>query len=454
MIRFLQVFLMRALVVLTLCVVSVLSCCSADCQSGKSNTKTTKIKVIRELYIKYSNPRSSVWAAQSYVNPTGLELQETRFIMVRGDEPMEPKTRYSKDNGRTWSKFEHEPAIITRKNGNTVWQSEGSSYYDPASGFHLSISMRQSRLRPASKSYTHCFWRASIDGGKNWTKQKLIRYEKGADFDPNNPFDPDFLEHNQMYAGSMIRHSNGTVILAVTEINIPEEEGDPNPDRKYDPWQKGPDARNLGSMCVVFRWDEKKQEYELKHSNCAWVPMSVSSGGLQEAAVVELTDGRVLIVWRGLNTDVTPGHKWFSVSEDGGLTLTKVRKFKYDDGTDFYSPASIHKLIRHSVTGKLYWVGNITPEPPDGAMPRYPLVIVEVDETIPALKKNTVTIIDDRRPGQYYGLQLSNFSLHENRETHNFEIFVTHLGTKTTKEEPIKNRFVEANCYKYTLSFP
>ena len=101
-------------------------------------------------------------------------------------------------------------------------------------------------------------------------------------------------------------------------------------------------------------------------------------------------------------------------------------------------------MIRHSVTGRLYWVGNICAEPPDGNWPRYPLVIAEVDEKIPALKRSTVTAIDDRQPGQSPKLQFSNFSLLEDRETHNLELLLTTYG-----QDPANVR--NADCYKYTL---
>ena len=100
------------------------------------------------------------------------------------------------------------------------------------------------------------------------------------------------------------------------------------------------------------------------------------------------------------------------------MTLGPVRELKYDDGSSFYSPSSYHRMIRHSMSGKLYWIGNISAAPPSGNSPRYPLVIAEVDETIPALKKSTVTVIDDKQPGQTDAIQFSNFSLLEDRESH------------------------------------
>ena len=154
----------------------------------------------------------------------------------------------------------------------------------------------------------------------------------------------------------------------------------------------------------------------------------------------------MLVIWRGSNSPVTAGRKWFSVSTDGGMTLTAPVELKYDDGSRFYSPSSYHRMVRSSKTGRLYWIGNICPNPPNHNSPRYPLIIAQVDETIPALKRNTVTVIDDRKGGDGPGLQLSNFSLLENRQTHELEIFLTRLG-----EDP-QNKW-NSDVYKYTLTF-
>ncbi|MBM4092409.1 MAG: hypothetical protein FJ276_23740 [Planctomycetes bacterium] len=142
-----------------------------------------------------------------------------------------------------------------------------------------------------------------------------------------------------------------------------------------------------------------------------------------------------------------PGRKFFSISSDGGRSLTPPAVWKYDDGSDFYSPSSIHRMIRHSVSGKLYWLGNICSTPPSGNSPRYPLVIAEVDEALAALRKSTVTAIDDRQPGQSASVQFSNFSLLEDRETHVFELHLTTYG-----QEPDPADWATADNYKYFLT--
>ena len=140
-------------------------------------------------------------------------------------------------------------------------------------------------------------------------------------------------------------------------------------------------------------------------------------------------------------------HKWYSVSSDGGLTFAEPKIFGYTDGTPFFSPSSFHRLFRSRRTGRLYWIGNISPtNPSNPGHPRYPLVIAEVDERALALKKNTVTEIDTRRAGEGERLQLSNFWLLENPETRDLEIYLTRLN-----EDP--DETFTANAYRYTLRF-
>ena len=102
-------------------------------------------------------------------------------------------------------------------------------------------------------------------------------------------------------------------------------------------------------------------------------------------------------------------------------------------------------MIRHSATCKPYWLGNISPTPPSGNSPRYPLVIAEVDEDNPPRKKKTVTI--DRRSAARPGRSpVSNFSLLENRETHLLEPHLT-----TDGQEPNPADWATAENYKYLL---
>ena len=371
--------------------------------------------------------------------------------MIGSDLGAEPRRRWSSDNGRTWSEFAKLPNAHWKEGGYQCCWGGGAYLYDTHTSVLVSIWLRQA-LR-GSKMLNQSFSRISRDNGRTWSKPQLLRYEQGDDFPGIPPTPKGNLTHNQGYPGqTTIRHSNGTIIHALAIVNIPKDAPDPNPE-KISAFLCAADERAIGSLCMIGKWNKKKQDYDWTAGKPVWLPRKLSTRGLLEPAFAELKDGRLLVIWRGSKDGLSgelkrknQGRKLFSVSKDGGLTLSKPRELKYDDGSRFYSPSSIHSLIRHSVSGKLYWIGNISKGPASGNSPRYPLVIAEVDEEKVALKRSTVTIIDDRRPGEPAHLQLSNFSLLENRETHDFELYLTRSGE-------LPDDWKNANAYKYTLSF-
>ena len=113
-----------------------------------------------------------------------------------------------------------------------------------------------------------------------------------------------------------------------------------------------------------------------------------------------------------------PGYKYVCLSNDYCRTWSKPRPMTYSDATPFFSPAACSELIRSVKNGKLYWIGNVTPNPPRGNSPRYPLVIGEIDESTCGLIKDSVVVIDDRNPEiDSDAVQFSNFTTVQNPET-------------------------------------
>jgi hypothetical protein len=392
------------------------------------------VTVKKELYQKHPRPRAAALVTVQYVGPR-LERREWRGTEVLDDVHDNQAARWSPDNGRTWSPFVPlQPSSNVVYKGVTVWEGGGGGTYDPASGKLVDLWLRQIAANGRYHNFT--YYRTSTDLGRTWTTPKPLRYEHGEPFDPNEPLKPGFLQRNHGYPGNnLLVHSNGSLVHCLAHANAPN---DAHNDQR--PWR-------MGSLCVLATWDPQAKDYRWTAGKRVAIAPDVSSRGLMEPEVAELAGGRVLVVWRGSNTATTPGRKWFAVSDDGGKTLSEVKEWKYDDGSRFYSPSSYHRMIRHSGTKKLYWLGNLCAGPPTGNSPRYPLVIAEVDEAVPALKRKTVTAIDDRRPGQGAGLQLSNFSLLEDRETHNLELHLTRYG-----QEPNPKDWASADNYKYTLT--
>lgn len=399
--------------------------------------------VKKQLNLKHPRPRVGATFSIQYVGPK-LELMATESVEIRDDVASEVRRRYSFDNGKTWTKLEPIPPSDIYYNKVEASEGPGAYEFDPRAGVLLRTWIRQFRVGNIYRNTS--YWEISRDLGKTWTPKKQLRYEDGDAFDPKNPLKENYLNKNQAYAGNnLLMHSNGTVITSIACANAP---GDPQNDNRS--WR-------MGSLCFVGKWNTRLDDYEWKAGKRVEVTPDISVRGLLEPEVAELKGGRVLVIYRGASAPgpeggnlraKVPGRRWFSVSDDGGLTQSEVTELKYDDGTRFYSPSSISRMARHSKTGKLYWFGNIHQVPPHGNDPRFPLIMAEVDETIPALKRHTVTTIDDRdERKQGFHVQFSGFSLLENRETHDFELYLTTFG-----QEPKEEDYNSADNFKYTVT--
>jgi hypothetical protein len=397
------------------------------------------VTVNKELYRKHARPREAPLASVTYVGPN-LERRETQAEEVASDVGANVRARWSMDNGRTWTEFVPvQPSNNVDYGGVTVWEGEGNSVYDAKAGVLVQSWLRQIIV----DGLYHCFTysRYSRDLGRTWSQPQQLCYEDGAAFDPGEPKKSSFLDHNEGYLGNnLLVRADGTILHVLAHANAP---GDPGNNQR--PWR-------MGSVLFQGRWNAQREDYDWVPGARVEISPEHSARGLMEPEVAELEDGRLLVVWRGSthgwdgSVAKLPGRKFFSVSSDGGRTLTPPAVWTYDDGSDFYSPSSIHRMIRHSVTGKLYWLGNVSATPPRGNSPRYPLVIAEVDEAKVALKKGTVSVIDDRQPGQGQDIQFSNFSLLEDRETHLLELHLTTYG-----QEPDPADWATADSYKYFL---
>ena len=356
-----------------------------------------------------------------------------------GDSYFNAKVRFSSDNGQSWSLFTALPPSAVTYAGVTVTEEELYSVYDPVSSKLIQPWIRIHRY--GTQTMVHAYYRLSSDSGRTWTTPKMLRYEEGPEFNPSDPNNLSHLNTNTAsYGQTFIATSTGNVLLGVDQVN------DPN-----DPLNDTRDRR-LAARNFVGTWNSTTQDYDWQAGTQVAMSIATSSRGLLETDVAELKDGRILDVWRGSNYGIlpTPGRKWFSVSSDGGLTLSPVAELKYDDGTQFYSPSSQDRLVRNTGNGKLYWIGNISPTNPDGNSPRYPLVIAEVDEDLVALKKDTVTLVATKLSSETTSVQYSNFSVLENPQTHQFEIFLTNIGAASATG----SAFWNADALKFTLTFP
>jgi hypothetical protein len=147
-----------------------------------------------------------------------------------------------------------------------------------------------------------------------------------------------------------------------------------------------------------------------------------------EPTIEFLEGGRLIMVLRGSNDKrpELPAHRWVSFSKDGGQLWSEPVPWTYDDGQAFFSPSSCSQLVRHS-SGRLFWLGNLTPENPKGNRPRYPFVIGEVHSRSGLLIRSSVRTVDTLQPGEDPVLSLSNFYAREDRVTREIAVHMTRL---------------------------
>ena len=408
--------------------------------------------VKKEVYVKNTVPNKAPWVWAYTGQPGYREEIHTVWshddqVRGYGDSPTQPNRRVSHDDGKTWSELTPLPPNLTVGEDYAVIDWKFCGIYDPASKRHVDLSIhhvRDMREGPPRRIYNHALIRLSDDGGKTFGPPEMLRYEDGEDLSPETLLSTDFLKNNTGYPGqSIFRHSNGNLIIPVTNSKIPTDVEDEPVARTV--W---PEKSGIGSLCYVGRWNTENEAYDWKAGESVWLSRDDAFNGLLEADVAELSDGRVLIVWRVTkNGKEKPAYKYFAVSDDGGLTFSKPEVFCYSDGSNFFSSSTFHRLFRSSKTGKLYWIGNILQKHTTiPGHPRYPLNIAEVDERTLGLKKETVTEIDTRQPGEGERLQLSNFWIIESQAEKNLEIYLTRLN-----ENP--DELYTANVYRYTVTF-
>ena len=433
-------------------VLALISCCLAIFTfDDEARAAEPIVSVKREVYLPNLVEGKAPWVYAFPGKGGYLEEIHTKWshedqVKGYGDSPQNPHQRISLDNGRTWSPLKAQPSWMTYKEKVTILDWKFCGMYDPASDRLVALSIhhvRDMRQGPPRMIYNHALVRTSTDGGQTFGNTQTLKYEEGDDLDPKNELNPKYLENNTGYPGqSILRLRNGNLLIPVINAKIPDDVPD-----ETSPRARWPSKGTIGSVCYSGRWDKAQQEYVWQAGKPVWLPRSIAFNGLLEPDVAELSDGRILIVWRITKTKDGVAHKWFSVSNDGGMTFGQPQIFGYSDGTKFFSTSTFHRLFRSRKTGLLYWIGNIAAEAPTNAgHPRYPLVIGEVDEATLGLRKETVTTIDTRHPGEGQNLQLSNFWTIENTATLDLEIYLTRLNE-------VPDETFTANAYKYTLGF-
>ncbi len=351
-------------------------------------------------------PLAILVANTAYVEPDGFRMLQHYSVEVASDTMGRHFERSSEDNGESWNapRLLYEPK---QENGGIRRRGESCLYFDANAS--CLISLVNDQLYPEGtftgdvKRYTRVLYRLSTDGARSFTKEKPL-IETGGD-ETNWARGVTYGENCiQLSFCALTVTNDGKLVLPVCRV----PRGSDYEDFFGIAWDAG---------CFIGSWNGDDYTWEL--GEMVGLDPEHSTRGADEPTIEQLTDGRLLMVLRASNArrpDIS-GYKWICTSDDCGRTWSEREPFRYADGKPFFSPAAGSRLIRNSRTRKLYWIGNISPHNPEGNRPRYPLVIAEVDERSCSLKRETVSVIEDKRESDSSLVQLSNFRAYEDRKT-------------------------------------
>ncbi|MBE6599511.1 MAG: hypothetical protein E7638_08725 [Ruminococcaceae bacterium] len=390
--------------------------------------------------------------------------------------------RTSKDKGQTWSEWEtvfkdnsggRHGAVPDSPDGDELIGGPASpTLYDPISGCWFGVRGSAYYLKGHNVGYFamaldgednvrfHGYYAIRYPDGREVSKMIELE-EGGADYDPAKYRDPNFLDKNRCQAGDLHILPDGDLCFYIyPSVTLGCKIAGIDVNSYF------PSSPNLHCGLIVVRahWDAEKSDYDFTYSNVIMLSDVQSSRCIMEPHMVTLKSGRMLLVVRGSNythepwntriSPRAPGFKWYTFSDDGGRTFAPLMPWHFDTREVVYSSASIHSFYRSKQNGKLYWIGNvIEPQLIFANDPRFPLQICEVNEEYGYLIKDTLTVIETVREGQWK-VELSNFNLLEDPDTGKLEMRMTKININDAEQGMGKPGDWYSEAWEYFFEFP
>jgi len=403
------------------------------------------MKVKKEVWIPVTRPGAAIFGVATYCSAKRPRLMQIYHEQSSSDRPAAAYCRFSEDNGRTWN----DPKLLAtcdKEGDRVIIPSVGPAFLDVMENrfllFQLHTPIRADDSWVLSGLvYRRFFYQVSNDEGRTFTYWTPV-IERGKEFSEDHPFKGVFMGRNSAWiANSPVKISSGEILVPLVVLVL-DEKGE----KLWTPYKEKNIPWFFDAVFLIGRW-KGDSSLEWVTSQAVKISPTLSTEGLDEPAVAELNDGRILCICRASNygkPDI-PSYKWMAISEDNGKTWSEPEPLRYSDGGVLYSSASYSSLIHHS-NGRIYWIGNISPSNPYGMFPRHPLVIAEIDEDNLGVKRETVTIIDTRMEGEIeYPFQLSNFGVYEDRETGEVVVTLPRLFPNDPNDWT-------APCMKYSIT--
>lgn len=315
--------------------------------------------------------------------------------------------------------FEWETENFYSSNGGYITDNV---YLEPDKPWILQLSIStpgKGDTKAGSPQYK-IWYRTSNDNGSTFTRLNQVIVEGYTSRNPIKGVEIGRNGYNVDFTRPIIRASNGEIMVPMglhpwDEVNqkifLPE-----------------PGAFLFQDAGVLIgKWLTDGSDVVWSFGEWLRIDYNKSTRGLSEPTIAELNkNGRFAMISRGSNLArlELPCHAWVSFSDDYCRNWSDPEPLTYSTGESFYVTTAHSTLFKSRINGKTYWLGNLQHDNPRASIPRYPLVIGEVDLENFGVIKETVVEIDTRQPKDGGdNLQLSNFRILENDKR--AEIIVT-----------------------------
>lgn len=390
---------------------------------------------IKKTILEKAKGNQSIKILRKYLNNDD-KIVEYRSVQNESDFTSSFKMRYSEDHGISFSEYTNNDKHYKKEGKKEILENESVIVCNHINQHIIKLVMVRVFLDNHKKVFKEYFekgllnWcdyvyiKISHDNGITFKDTYQLKYENNKNF-----------RSNIAYFGNNIEIDNHGNIYTAT--SVPADKCCKLLNMNVNDTTKNPAITN-GIIVFKGAYQKDTDSYIFSHSKPIVIEDYKSSRGLMEPNIAFIDNNRLLLECRGSNAvskgfntrmkENTPSYRWIAISKDYGNTFTSPQPFTFDDGTTFFSPSSMSKIFRHSLTDKLYWIGNINNENPAGNRPRFPLYICEIDKNNNCLVKNTLQIIDDKNEDDGDLIQLSNFNIYENKITHNLHIEYSRLG--------------------------
>lgn len=399
----------------------------------------------KKLFTKQPDTKTGVLSMAAYCSINGDLMKYTTYT-GSSDAFKDSAIQFSNDGGKTYTKpvqdktrWKVENGMMTKYFKLTALDKHSGRFYM----FYNQGLLPSDKPEDGLKNW-QLFYTMSEDKGRNFKFEKPVVLK--GDYDEFHPIRDVWRGKNSFMVGDWpcepIIREDGTMLQAV-QFTMFDESGEIiNPGGGY---------TYQHSVVLHGRFLENGEIEWFDISNSIEGDPLRSTRGALEPSIIEMYDGRILMICRGSNGGIKdpdckiPGYRWYSVSNDGGYTFSALKPWEYTNGEKFYSPSSCSKLLKHS-NGKFYWIGNICKENPRANMPRNPLCIVEIDPVSLMLIEETKFDIIKRESYQYEDVTFSNFYAREEQGTGDILVYCTSMW------QSLENIYLNADSYEYRLS--